>query len=287
MRYTVIHKHRSQYAVRMMCRAMGVSRSGYYDWVSRPVSQRAQRHQALTEKIRYVHQVSRETYGSPRIREDLLGSGEQLGENTVALLMQRAGIVPKTVRKFRVTTDSRKTVPAPNRLERQFTAAQPNQRWVSDITFIPTREGWLYLAVIIDLYSRAVIGWAMHKRMKTALVTDALKMALMRRKIRSPLLLHSDQGSQYAAADYRTMLAINGIECSMSRKGNCWDNAVAESFFHTLKTELVHHEDYRSRTEATASIFEYIEVFYNRQRRHSHIGQVAPLVFEAATLAAS
>jgi len=287
MRYAVIHRYRSQYSVRMMCRVLGVSRSGYYDWVDRPVSIRTQRHRALTEKIRHFHQVSRETYGSPRIREDLLGSGEQLGENTVALLMQRAGIVPKTVRKFRVTTDSRKTVPAPNRLERQFTAAQPNQRWVSDITFIPTREGWLYLAVIIDLYSRAVIGWAMHKRMKTALVTDALKMALMRRKIRSPLLLHSDQGSQYAAADYRTMLAINGIECSMSRKGNCWDNAVAESFFHTLKTELVHHEDYRSRTEATASIFEYIEVFYNRQRRHSHIGQVAPLVFEAATLAAS
>lgn len=261
---------------------MGVSRSGYYDWVDRPKSTRAQRHQVLTEKIRYFHQVSRETYGSPRICEDLQEAGERVGENTVALLMQRAGIVPKTVRKFRVTTDSRKTVPAPNRLEQQFTIAQPNERWVSDITFIPTREGWLYLAVIIDLYSRAVIGWAMHKRMKTELVTDALRMALMRRKVRSPLLLHSDQGSQYAAADYRAMLAENGIECSMSRKGNCWDNAVAESFFHTLKTELVHHEDYLSRTEAKTSIFEYIEVFYNRQRRHSHIGQMAPLVFENA-----
>ena len=282
MRYTVIHQHHTQYSVRMMCRAMGVSRSGYYDWVSRPESTRAQRHQALTEKIRYFHLVSRETYGSPRIREDLQEAGERVGENTVALLMQRAGIVPKTVRKFRVTTDSRKTVPAPNRLEQQFTVARPNERWVSDITFIPTREGWLYLAVIIDLYSRAVIGWAMDKRIKTELVTDALKMALMRRKIHSPLLLHSDQGSQYAAADYRTMLAANGIECSMSRKGNCWDNAVAESFFHTLKTELVHHEDYRSRIEAKASIFEYIEVFYNRQRRHSHIGQMAPLAFEAA-----
>lgn len=158
---------------------------------------------------------------------------------------------------------------------------------MSDITFIPTRAGWPYLAVIIDLYSRAVIGWAMHKRMRTELVTDALRMALMRRKVRSPLLLHSDQGSQYAAADYRRILADNGIECSMSRKGNCWDNAVAESFFHTLKTELVHHEDYRSHIEATASLFEYIEVFYNRQRRHSHIGQMAPLAFEAATLAAS
>ncbi len=287
MIYAAIHRHHSQYSVRMMCRAMSVSRSGYYDWRGRPESTRTQRHQALTEKIRYLHQVSRETYGSPRIHKDLLELGEQVGENTIALLMQRADIVPKTIRKFRVTTDSRKTVPAPNRLEQQFAAAQPNQRWVSDITFIPTREGWLYLAVIIDLYSRAVIGWAMHKRIKTVLVVDALKMALMRRKVHSPLLLHSDQGSQYAAADYRTMLATNGMECSMSRKGNCWDNAVAESFFHTLKTELVHHEDYRSRTEAKASIFEYIEVFYNRQRRHSYIGQVAPLVFENAALAAN
>jgi len=282
MRYTVIYRHRSQYPVRMMCRALGVSRSGYYDWAGRPESARTQRHRALTEKIRYFHQASRDTYGAPRIRQDLLESGEQVGENTVALLMQRAGIVPKTVRKFRVTTDSRKTVPAPNRLAQQFTVAQPNERWVSDITFVPTREGWLYLAVIIDLYSRAVIGWAMQARMRTELVTDALRMALMRRKVRSPLLLHSDQGSQYAAADYRALLALHGIECSMSRKGNCWDNAAAESFFHTLKTELVHHEDYCSRSEAKASIFEYIEVFYNRQRRHSHLGQMAPLAFETA-----
>ena len=284
MKYAIVYQHRKQYPVRMMCRAMSVSRSGYYDWQGRPESARTRHHRELTEKINHFHQVSRETYGSPRIREDLLEAGERIGENTIALLMQRAGIVPKTVRKFRVTTDSRKTVPAPNLLEQQFTVKNPNQRWVSDITFIPTREGWLYLAVIIDLYSRAVIGWSIKKRMKTELVTDALKMALMRRKIKSPLLLHSDQGSQYGAEDYRAMLAKNNIECSMSRKGNCWDNAVAESFFHTLKTELVHHEDYFSRTEAKASIFEYIEVFYNRQRRHSHIGQMAPLIFEEAAV---
>jgi len=283
----VIDRYRAWHSVRMMCRAMGVSRSGYYDWRERPESARAQRHRGLTQKIRYFHQASRRTYGAPRIRRDLQESGERVGENTVALLMQRADIVPKTVRRFRVTTDSRKTVAAPNLLEQEFTAKRPNERWVSDITLIPTREGWIYLSVIIDLYSRAVIGWAMSRRMKTALVTDALKMALMRRKVRSPLLLHSDQGSQYAAADYREMLASNDIECSMSRKGNCWDNAVAESFFHTLKTELVHHEDYRSRAEAKASIFEYIEVFYNRQRRHSTIRQMAPLAFEAAILAAS
>lgn len=287
MKYKVIQRYRDRHSIRMMCRVLGVSRSGYYDWLGRPESNRAKRHQALTEKIRYFHQASRKTYGSPRIHTDLVESGERVGENTVALLMQRASIVPKTVRQFRVTTDSRKTVPAPNLLRQQFTATRSNERWVSDITFIPTRSGWLYLAVIIDLYSRAVIGWAMDKRMKSALVTEALKMALMRRKVRSSLLLHSDQGAQYASSDYRAMLLENGIECSMSRKGNCWDNAVAESFFHTLKTELVHHEDYRSRAEAKASIFEYIEVFYNRQRRHSHIGQVAPLAFEAARLAAS
>lgn len=286
MKYAAIYRHRGEYAVRMMCRALGLSRSGYYDWVNRPESARAQRHRLLTEQIRQFHKASRETYGAPRIHKDLQETGEVVGENTVALLMQRAGLVPKTVRKYRVTTDSRKTVAAPNLLNQEFHAQRPDERWVSDVTFIPTREGWLYLAVIIDLYSRAVVGWAMQPRMKTELVTAALRMALMRRKIRSPLLLHSDQGSQYAAADYQAMLAEHGIQCSMSRKGNCWDNAVAESFFHTLKTELVHHEDYRTRAQARASIFEYIEVFYNRQRRHSHLEHVAPLVYEARQLAA-
>ncbi len=287
MKYGAIHSHRGEYTVRMMCRVLGVSRSGYYDWVDRPESARAKRHRALTEQIRRFHQASRETYGAPRIHQDLVEAGETVGENTVALLMRRAQIVPKTVRKYRVTTDSRKTVAAPNVLNRDFQAQRPDERWVSDVTFIPTREGWLYLVVIIDLFSRAVVGWAMHSRMKTELVTDALRMALMRRKVRRALLLHSDQGSQYAAAGYQGMLAEHGIQCSMSRKGNCWDNAVAESFFHTLKTELVHHEDYRSRSEAKGSIFEYIEVFYNRQRRHSHLGQMAPLAFESAALAAS
>lgn len=286
MKYAAIERYRPQYAVRMMCRVLDVSRSGYYDWRSRSESLRAHRHRVLTEQIRVFHQASRETYGAPRIHQDLQEAGERVGENTVALLMQRAGIVPKTVKRFRVTTDSRHTVAAPNRIVQQFSATRPNEKWVSDITFIPTRAGWLYLAVIIDLYSRAVIGWAMHQRMKTALITDALKMALMRRKIASPLLLHSDQGSQYASAEYRRLLTAKGIECSMSRRGNCWDNAVAESFFHTLKTELIHHEDYATREAAKASIFEYIEVFYNRQRRHSHIGYRAPMAFEAASFAA-
>lgn len=273
-----------------MCRALSVSSSGYYDWRSRPESARAQRHREMTEKIRYFHQMSRETYGSPRIRKDLLDTGERVGENTVALLMQRARIVPKTVRRYRVSTDSRKTVPAPNVLDRALSAKRPNERWVSDITLIPTRAGWLYLAVIIDLYSRSVIGWAMDKRMKSGLVTDALKMALMRRKVRSPLLLHSDQGSQYAAADYRTMLANHGIECSMSRKGNCWDNAVAESFFKTLKTELVYRENYQRRSHAELSIFQWIETWYNRKRRHSALGyktiEEFELLFNFESLAA-
>jgi putative transposase len=280
----VIRRHSGEHSILMMCRALRVSPSGYYDWLRRPESARAQRHRLLTEQIRAFHQASHQTYGAPRIRKDLQEAGERVGENTVALLMQRAGIVPKTVRKFRVTTNARKTTAAPNHLQRHFTSPRPNERWVSDITLIRSREGWVYLAVILDLYSRAVIGWSMQPRMSATLVTDALKMALMRRKVQSPLLLHSDQGSQYTAVDYRRMLRQHGIQCSMSRKGNCWDNAVAESFFHTLKTELVHHEDYRSRKQAAASIFEYIEVFYNRQRRHSHLGQIPPLVFEEAAV---
>ena len=279
MKYAAIHQHRHEHTVRMMCRVLDASRSGYYDWVDRPESARRQRHRALTEKMRSFHQASRETYGSPRIHRDLVESGAAVGKHTVALLMHRAQIVPKTIRRFRVTTDSRKTTPAPNLLARQFTAAQANERWVSDITFIPTREGWLYLAVILDLFSRAVVGWAMDQRMKAELISDALKMALIGRTGR-PMLLHSDQGSQYAAEGYQKLLSSHKIQCSMSRKGNCWDNAVAESFFHSLKTELVHHEDYRSRSEAKASIFEYVEVFYNRQRRHSHLGMMAPLAFE-------
>lgn len=286
MRFRAIDAHRSESSVTMMCLALGVSRSGYYDWRSRSESSRAQRHRTLTAKIRTFHALSGQTYGSPRIHRDLVDSGETVSKNTVAMLMQRADIVPKTVRKFRITTDSRKTIAAPNVLAQAFTAQRPNEKWVSDVTFIPTREGWLYLAVIINLYSRAVIGWAMQSRMKARLVIDALKMAVMRRSEAKPLILHSDQGSQYAAADYQSRLEEQGIVCSMSRKGNCWDNAVAESFFHTLKTELTHHENYLSRDKAKSSIFRYIEVFYNRQRRHSHIEYMAPLAFEAAYSAA-
>ena len=194
--------------------------------------------------------------------------------------MKRLGLEPKTVRRFRTTTDSRKTVPAPNELKQEFHAPGPNRRWVSDVTFIPTRQGWLYLAVIIDLFSRAVVGWSMSERLKKRLVVDALDMALKRRAPRALELVHSDQGGQYAAADYQALVKRAGAVRSMSRKGHCWDNAVAESFFHTLKTELVHAEDYRTRDEARSSIFDYIEAFYNRTRRHSFVGYLAPFTFE-------
>jgi transposase InsO family protein len=227
-----------------------------------------------------IHAVSRATYGSPRVHAELIAQGEVCCRNTVAKLMRRAGIVPKTVRRFRVTTDSRHTQAAPNLVGRVFTAQQPNACWLTDVTFIPTREGWLYLAVILDLYSRSVVGWAMGRRLDRALAIDALTMAIQRRGA-APAILHSDRGSLYTVADYRALLARHGIRQSMSRKADCWDNAPMESFFHTLKTELVVHCDYPTREAARSSLFEYMEVFYNRQRRHSAINYETPLAFEA------
>lgn len=224
--------------------------------------------------------ASRATYGAPRIHAELRAQGEACCRNTVARLMHNAAIVPKTVRRFKVTTDSRHTRASPNLLGRVFTAARPDDCWLTDITFIPTRAGWLYLAVMIDLYSRIITGWAMRERMDGKLVMDALSMALARRGT-APGILHSDQGSLYAMAQYRTMLSRHGICQSMSRKGNCWDNAPMESFFHTLKTELVMHCDYQTREQARVSLFEYMEVFYNRQRRHSSLHYATPLDFEA------
>jgi transposase InsO family protein len=238
------------------------------------------RQQALTERIRAIHVASRSTYGAPRVHAELIAQGERCCLNTVAKLMRRAGIVPKTVRRFRVTTDSRHTKAAPNLLGRVFSAERPNACWLTDITFIATREGWLYLAVILDLYSRAVLGWAMGKRLDRWLAINALQMAIARRG-RAPAVLHSDRDAVYSTAQYRALLAEHGIRQSMSRKADCWDNAPMESFFHTLKTELVHHCDYHGREQARSSLFEYMEAFYNRQRRHSSINYEAPLAFEA------
>jgi putative transposase len=281
VKHRFIDTERARYPVRTLCRALKVSTSGYYAACGRPDSARTVRQTQLTSRIQVVHAQSRATYGAPRVHAELDRQGEACCRNTVARLMRAAGIVPKTVRRFRRTTDSRRTQAAANLLGRVFTAERPNACWLTDITFIPTRAGWLYLAALLDLYSRAVVGWAMSTRMDRALVMDALSMAIARRGA-APEILHSDRGSLYAVADYRALLVKHGIRQSMSRKANCWDNAPMESFFHTLKTELVIHCDYQTREEARSSLFEYMEVFYNRQRRHSTIHYETPLAFEAA-----
>ena len=280
MKYRFVETERTRHPVRSLCRALGVSVSGYYAACTRVPSACAQRQAALTTRIRVIHAASRATYGAPRVPAELIAQGEDCCKNTVAKLMRRARIVPKTVRRFRVTTHSRHTQAAPNLLGRVFSAKQPNARWLTDITFIPTREGWLYLAVILDLHSRAVVGWAMNQRLDRALAIQALTMAIGRRG-RAPAILHSDRDSLYGAAEYRTLLVQHGIRQSMSRKADCWDNAPMESFFHTLKTELVMHCDYQTREQARSSLFEYMEAFYNRQRRHSALNYEAPLAFEA------
>jgi putative transposase len=264
-----------------MCRILEVSKSGYYDWLDRPESHRAKRHRYLLTRIRQAHIESRKLYGAPRIHAELVDQGEQVGRNTVAYLMRREHIQSKVHQRFVVTTDSRHTKkPAENALSGDFAAARTNEKWVSDVTFIPTRKGWLYLAVIMDLYSRKIVGWSMGEKNSTQLIEDALTMAAAQRRDIQGVLLHSDQGVQYASGSYQQRLNKLGIICSMSRKGNCWDNAPMESFFHSLKTECVGFEDYRSRSEARASIFSYIELFYNRKRRHSAIGYQSPVAFE-------
>jgi putative transposase len=287
MKFQFIRDHREDFPVRLMCGVLEVSPSGFYDWLRRPESPRAAEDRALVAKIQAVHGDSRRTYGSPRVHASLKAEGYRIGRKRVARLMRENDIRARTKRKFRVTTDSRHDHPvAPNRLDRQFTVEAPNTVWLADISYIPTREGWLYLAVVLDLYSRQVVGWAMDEEMPQELTLAALDMALKRRRPLPGLMHHSDRGSQYAAAAYQARLAEHGIVGSMSRKGNCWDNAPMESFFHTLKTERVHHRDYQTRDEARRDIFEYIEVFYNRQRRHSTLGYLSPVQFEATALAA-
>lgn len=281
MKYALIHQQRQHHSIQRLCYVLGVSTSGYYDWRDRPESSRAKENRRLTTKIRCFHKGSRGIYGSPRIHRDLQDVGEVVGVNRVAQLMRREGIQSKMAKKFVITTDSKNTLkPAPDHLRRCFKVADVNHAWVSDTTFIRTRKGWLYLAVIIDLYSRQVIGWAMSDNNDSKLVEDALTMAVWRRGKVERVIVHSDQGSTYASGNYQRQLKNNKLICSMSRKGECLDNAVAESFFGTLKTEWVDHEDYRTKQEAKQSLFEYIEVFYNRQRRHSYLGYVSPAEYE-------
>lgn len=283
MKYTFIKQQCKQHKVKCLCRTLSVSASGYYAWINRPLSHTAKTNQRLMTKIHCLHKASRSIYGSPRIQQDLLDDGEQVSRQRVARLMRSVGIVSKMAKRFVITTNSRHNkAPAPDRLQRNFRTQDKNQAWVSDTTFIRTRQGWLYLAVLIDLYSRQVIGWSMSDRNNTKLVSDALIMANKRRGKLSHVIVHSDQGSTYVASDYRSLLKDNAMLCSMSRKGECHDNAVAESFFGSLKTELVDHEDYHTRQQAKQSLFEYIEVFYNRLRRHSYLGYVSPVEYERA-----
>jgi putative transposase len=284
VKHRFIDANRRSYTVRALCQALRVSTSGYYAAHGRPASARRERQAVLISHIRAVHTASRDTYGAPRIHAELTAQGIVCCENTVAKLMRQAHIMPKMIRRFRVTTHSRNTKASPNLLDRVFQADRPNACWLSDITFIPTREGWLYLAAILDLYSRAIVGWGMSKSLDSKLAVDALNMAINQRGS-GPAILHSDQGSTYATGEYRMLLAKHAIRQSMSRKGDCWDNAPMESFFHTLKTELVMHCNYKTRDQARASLFEYMEVFYNRQRRHSTIRYAAPLAFEASITA--
>jgi putative transposase len=282
MRYRVIQEHDRRYPVRLMCRVLAVSTAGYYAWRGRPESRRAAANRTLLSTIRVLHQDSRQTYGSPSIWQALVRRGQRVGEHRVARLMRQDGIRAKTVKKWRATTHSAHRLPvAANTLQRQFTVPQPNRVWAGDITYVWTMEGWLYLAVLLDLYSRRVIGWAMGQRLTGELAEQALTMALANRAPRAGLVHHSDRGSQYAATSYQRLLTGYGLIPSMSRKGNCWDNACVESFFGTLKRELVYHRHYATRDAAKQDIFEYIEVFYNRQRRHSTLGYHSPAEFEA------
>lgn len=283
MRYRFIDEHRGQWPVRLMCEVLQVSPGGYYTWRDHPVSARQQRRQVLKAEIEAIHHEFKERYGSPRIHEELQARGQRCCVNTVAKLMRQHDIAAKAKRKFRCTTDSNHDLPvADNLLDRQFEPVAINQAWVTDITYIPTGEGWLYLAAVEDLYSRQIVGWSMSERMTSRLVVDALVMAVSRRLPGAGLMAHSDRGSQYASDHYQRLLEQHGITCSMSRRGDCWDNAPMESFFATLKKELVHQENYQTRAEARASVFEYIEVFYNRVRRHSALGYLSPVEYEQA-----
>lgn len=282
MKYAFIQTHRPYYRLTRLCEVLEVSPSGYYDWCDRPESHRDRENRRLTEKIRHYHRLSQGRYGSPKIHQDLVSDHEPCSINRVARLMKAADIQSKMARQFIITTDSKNTLqPAPDLLQRNFTVEKPDTAWVSDTTFIGTRAGWLYLAVILDLFSRQVIGWAMGNQNNTELVRHALTMAIARRDPVCGTIVHSDQGSTYASGAYQQHLRDHQLRCSMSRKGECLDNAVAESFFGTLKNELVYHEDYHTRAQARQSLFEYIEVFYNRQRRHASLRYLTPVDYEA------
>ena len=281
MKYACIDCRRDRYPVRMMCRLLGVSASGYYAWRRRPESARVRQDRTLLSKIRRIHDASKGVYGSPRVHAELVAEGVRVGRHKVARLMRLERLRGCPKRRFRVTTQRDRSHPvAQNLLKQNFAADGPNRRWAGDITYIPTHQGWLYLAVVMDLYSRRIVGWSMSRWMSRRLVVAALRMAVEARRPAGPLVHHSDRGGQYTSDDFRDELAKHGIDCSMSSSGNCYDNAAVESFFGLLKRERVNRVRYRNREEARADLFEYIEVFYNRKRRHGYLGNVSPDDFE-------
>jgi putative transposase len=282
VKFAFIAKHRGVWQTKQMCEVLGVSRSGFYDWLQRPESARAAHNRLLLVQIRTSFEGSDRTYGSPRIFRDLIGWGYACSENRVARLMRKASIVARR-RRRRLPVDHGarpEAAIAANLLARNFVATAPNQRWVADFTYIWTTEGWLYFAAVLDLFSRRIVGWSMSAQMTSELVADALMMAIWRRGWPHELLHHSDQGSQYSSESFQRLLAEHGITCSMSRQGDVWDNSAMESFFSTLKTERVNRKIYRTRDEARADVFDYVERFYNPRRRHSTIGYVSPVEFE-------
>jgi transposase InsO family protein len=286
-----IHDHVADFPVQVMCELLGVSRGGYYAWAGRAESARAADDRVLATEIRAAHEASRGRYGSPRVHAELRARGRRIGRKRVARLMRGMGLAARRRRRFRRTTDSRHAFPiAPNLLERNFTAEAPDRVWLADLTYIWTAQGWLYLAAVLDLYTRRVVGWAMADHLRHELTLAALDMAIVRQRPAPGLVHHADRGVQYAAHGYRTRLRRHGMVCSMSRKGDCWDNAPMESFFATLKGELVEEADYQTRDEARADLFQYIEGFYNRRRLHSGLGYLTPeqkaAAFQSAASAA-
>lgn len=286
MRFAFIDVEKALYPLRLLCRMLRVSRSGYYAWRVRKPSDRALEDERLRPKVVEAFKIGRGTYGSPRVLGELIDQGFDVGRRRIARLMRELGLRGLSPRKFRLTTDSDHEHPiAQNVLDRNFEAHRPNEKWVTDITYIWTSEGWLYLATVMDLYSRRIVGWPTADHMRTELCLDALGMALKQRTNIEGLVHHSDRGVQYASDRYRDVLKAERIECSMSRRADCWDNAVAESFFGTLKNELIYRRPWLDRESARDAISEYIEVFYNRIRRHSTIGNVSPAKFEEMELA--
>ena len=282
MKYAYIAKQRGVWPTRVMCRLLVVSHSGFYEWFGRGPSTRAQEDARLTRSIRQSFELSDRTYGSPRVWHDLRAAGERCGHNRVARLMNAAGLKARA-RRRRLPGDGMQRLEhnvAENRLQREFEADEPNKKWVADFTYVWTAEGWLYVAAVMDLYSRRIVGWSMSETMHAKTVTDALLMALWRRGEPKALMVHSDQGSQYTSEEFQRLLTAQGITCSMSRRGDCWDNAAMESFFSTLKTERLARKVYRTRDEVRADVFDYIERFYNQQRRHSTLDFVSPVQFE-------